>query len=98
MTKQQAFFQAKAQLLGLMANPVRLCILTSLCKQGRRNVTGLQECAAVPQSSVSAQLSKLKAAGLVSGERIGTEVYYELSNDEVRAIVELLLQSINQEE
>ena len=82
--------EEKAALLKLMSHPIRLCILRGLTKEGESNVTYMQGCMDIPQSTISQHLSKLRLAGLVKDERRGTEVFYSVSSGEARKIVNQL--------
>lgn len=68
----------QAELLKALAHPVRLCIVEGLLLSGGCNVTHMQHCLDLPQSTVSQHLSRLKAAGIVKAERHGLEVHYQL--------------------
>lgn len=50
----------KAELLKVLAHPVRLCIVKGLLENGGCNVTYMQNCLNAPQSTVSQHLQKLK--------------------------------------
>jgi DNA-binding transcriptional ArsR family regulator/precorrin-6B methylase 2 len=63
--------------LSLIADPTRVRILL-LLKQEELSVAELQEVLALPQSNISAQLAKLKSAGLVSDRRSGKNRLYQL--------------------
>jgi ArsR family transcriptional regulator len=54
------------------------------------NVTNIQECLGLPQSTVSQHLFKLKAAGILKGERKGLEISYQVINDEIRKVIKIL--------
>lgn len=79
----------KSDLLKAIAHPVRLCIIRGLINQ-QCNVTKMQECLNLPQSTVSQHLAKLKSAGIIEGERKGLEVCYKVVNRQMKEIVELL--------
>lgn len=79
----------KSDLLKAIAHPVRLCIIRGLINQ-QCNVTKMQECLNLPQSTVSQHLAKLKSAGIIEGERKGLEISYKVINKQIREIVELL--------
>ncbi len=72
------------------AHPVRLCIVRRLWREGTCNVTHMQECMDMPQSTISQQLGKLRQAGIIEGDRQGLEVRYSLKDDNVRKILEIL--------
>lgn len=80
---------AKAEILKAMAHPVRLCILKGLLDSGSCNVSKMQYCLGLPQSTISQHLSKLRMTGLISAQRQGIEVYYCL-NEEVKKIITAL--------
>lgn len=63
--------------LSLIADPTRVRLLL-LLKSEELSVAELQEILSLPQSNISAQLSKLKAAGLVSDRRSGKNRLYRL--------------------
>jgi ubiquinone/menaquinone biosynthesis C-methylase UbiE/DNA-binding transcriptional ArsR family regulator len=63
--------------LQLMADPTRLRLLLLLHEQ-ELNVAELQEILSLPQSNISAQLARLKAAGLVADRRSGKNRLYQL--------------------
>ncbi|MCE2695595.1 MAG: metalloregulator ArsR/SmtB family transcription factor [Verrucomicrobiaceae bacterium] len=65
--------------LSLIADPTRVRILL-LLKQEELSVAEMQEVLSLPQSNISAQLAKLKAAGLVSDRRSGKNRLYQLDD------------------
>jgi len=79
-------YQQKSELLKALAHPVRLCIVRNLMNQ-QCNVSKMQECLNIPQSTVSQHLAKLKAAGIIEGERTGLEVCYKVVNQQVKDII-----------
>jgi DNA-binding transcriptional ArsR family regulator len=83
-------YEKKADILKALAHPRRLCIVKGLLTN-KCNVTRIQECMEIPQSTVSQHLAKLKAAGIIDGERCGNEICYSVVSDEAAAIVRLLL-------
>jgi len=83
--------EEKAELLKALAHPVRLCIIEGLM-QNKCNVTKIQTCLGLPQSTVSQHIAILKSKGILKGERNGLEICYEVVNDDVRKIMEILLE------
>lgn len=75
--KQQALFEARAEIAKALAHPSRLFILDTLSK-GERCVCELREDIGADFSTVSKHLSILKKAGLVEDEKRGLQVYYRL--------------------
>lgn len=82
----------KAELLKTIAHPIRLCIIRGLMSKGECNVNYIQACLSIPQSTLSQHLAKMRSAGVVSGRRQGTEVFYRVVNDEVVQVVKALLE------
>jgi len=83
----------KASLLKALSNPVRLCIVRELLQRGECNVSAMQNCLELSQSTVSQHLGRLRDMGIISGERKGTEVYYCISSKEAANIVRVLFES-----
>ena len=80
-----------ADIFKLLSHPSRLCIMVNLMAVGESNVSNMQNCLCEPQSTVSQHISKLKAAGLSKGTRLGTEIVYRVSNETVKSmLVEML--------
>lgn len=82
-------YSEKAELLKVLAHPVRLCIVKGLMSQ-ECNVTHMQECLELPQSTVSQHLSVLRSRGIIKGTRTGLEVKYSIANEEVKKLIDLL--------
>jgi len=88
MSDDSKFIQ-KSELLKALAHPTRLCIVKGLMEK-ESNVTNIHECLDLPQSTVSQHLFKLKAAGIIKGERKGLEIPYQVINDNIKKIVKIL--------
>lgn len=84
-------FEETAELLKVIAHPVRLCIVNGLLEKGTCNVSFIQNCLDTPQSTISQHLQRLKSAGIVEGKREGTEIYYSISNKKIALLVQDLL-------
>lgn len=86
-------YESASELLKLLGHPARLCILIGILEKDNIgcNVTYMQSCLNIPQSTVSQHLAKLKAANIIKGERNGLEIQYHVINDDVIQI----LRSIN---
>jgi len=80
----------KAEILKAIAHPVRLCIVKNLIDINSCNVSTMQSCLDMPQSTVSQHLAKLKSAGIIEGERNGVEIIYKVVNDQVRKVIEVI--------
>ena len=76
-----------ADLLKALAHPVRICIIRGLMKKGSCNVSYMQDCLSLPQSTVSQHLQKLKALGIIEGERNGLEINYKICNETIINVI-----------
>lgn len=85
-------FNEVVELLKVLAHPVRLCIVSGLLKKGSCNVSHMQECLEIPQSTISQHLQKLRAAGVIEGERSGLEINYRVCDKRVDKLIDLLFQ------
>lgn len=90
-TIEKKTLEKKADLLKALAHPVRLCIVHNLIQTGGCNVSKMQDCLNMPQSTVSQHLSKLKATGIVEGSRNGTEITYSAISEDAINLVSVLL-------
>jgi ArsR family transcriptional regulator len=82
--------EKKAEKLKVLAHPHRLYIVKGLA-ENMCNVTRIQECLNLPQSTVSQHLAKLKSVGIIEGKRRGSEICYSVIDDEAEKIVRILL-------
>lgn len=67
----------------------RLMILCHLAT-GEKSVTELEELLSARQAAVSQQLSRLRLEGLVTPRRDGKAIFYSLTDDRPRQIMELV--------
>ena len=79
-----------SEMLKALAHPVRLCIVRGLIENKGCNVSHMERCMEASQSSISQYLAKLKAAGIVSSTRDGNVVNYEVCNQQVIDLVNIL--------
>lgn len=84
-------YNLKSEVLKAIAHPVRLCIVKGLI-ENQCNVTKIQECLGLPQSTVSQHLAKLKAARIIEGDRRGLEICYRVVNADVIKIIKALFE------
>ena len=90
MKERETEYEEIAELLKVMAHPVRLCIIKGLIDKGECNVTHMQNCLNKPQSTVSQHLQKLRSAGIIESRRDGLEIYYRMINPKVKNIMSQL--------
>jgi ArsR family transcriptional regulator len=81
-----------ARILKALAHPTRLCIVKGLLDQGSNNVSYIQSCLDIPQSTLSQHLSRLKSVGIIDSERNGTEVYYKVIDLQTIKIVRAIFE------
>lgn len=67
----------------------RLMILCHLAS-GEKSVTELEDLLSARQAAVSQQLSRLRQEGLVTPRRDGKTIYYSLSDEKARRIIEVV--------
>ncbi|NKB29575.1 MAG: metalloregulator ArsR/SmtB family transcription factor [Rhodobacteraceae bacterium] len=67
----------------------RLMILCHLAS-GEKSVTELEDLLSARQAAVSQQLSRLRLEGLVTPRREGKAIYYRLTDDRPRQIIEIV--------
>ena len=84
-------YEGTAEILKAIAHPVRLCIVKGLLNK-QCNVSHMQECLELPQSTVSQHLSILRAKGIIKGERNGLEITYSVVNEDVKKIINALFE------
>ena len=72
--------------LKALAHENRLMILCILA-EGEKSVSELEEFLALRQPTVSQQLARLRADGLVSTRRDGKAIYYNLASEEARTVI-----------
>lgn len=80
-----------AEVLKVLAHPVRLCLVAGLVRTGGCIVGEMQRCLGAPQATISQHLARLKAAGIVRATREGNQVRYEVSSNLARNVAELVM-------
>jgi DNA-binding transcriptional ArsR family regulator len=72
--------------LKALAHESRLIILCILA-EGEKSVSELEDMLSLRQPTVSQQLARLRADGLVSTRRDGKAIYYTLASDDARVVI-----------
>lgn len=80
-----------SNMLKALSHEGRLMILCHLVT-GEKSVTELEELLSARQAAVSQQLARLRLEGLVRPRREGKTIYYSLSDDRPRQILEVIYQ------
>lgn len=75
--------------LKAISHESRLLILCHLVS-GEKSVTELEELLSARQAAVSQQLSRLRLEGLVTPRREGKAIYYSLTDDRPKKILEVV--------
>lgn len=75
-----------SEFLKALAHENRLMILCILA-EGEKSVSELEGFLALRQPTVSQQLARLRADGLVSTRRDGKTIYYNLASEDARTII-----------
>lgn len=81
--------EAAATFLKALGHEGRLMILCHL-STGEKTVTELETLLSSRQAAVSQQLARLRLEGLVAHRREGKAIYYSLSDERVRRMLDLM--------
>lgn len=81
--------QAASNFLKAISHEGRLMILCHLAS-GEKSVTELEELLSARQAAVSQQLSRLRLEGLVTPRRDGKAIYYSLTDERPKQIMEVV--------
>ena len=81
----QEVIQARARQFAVLADPTRLTLLTCIRAAGPISVTDLAVAAGMNDTTVSAALRLLRAAGVVAAQRDGRIIRYSLADQEIGA-------------
>ncbi len=89
MEKMMRNAQEASNFLKAISHEGRLMILCHLTS-GEKSVTELEDLLSARQAAVSQQLSRLRLEGLVKPRRDGKTIYYSLTDDRPRQIMEVV--------
>jgi ArsR family transcriptional regulator len=82
-------FQLHAEICKALSNPIRLEILGKL-RDGRKSVNEIATLIGVRQATVSQHLAVLRQRGVVSTQREGINVYYDVANPKITKACDLM--------
>ena len=91
MNKPLTSFQIldkSAEILKVVAHPIRLAIIEMLLKNGEFSVTDIYQKLDIEQSVVSYHLKNLRMVNIVVSNRKGTKIFYSLTSDDIAKIFE----------
>ncbi|MFW6238767.1 MAG: ArsR/SmtB family transcription factor [Halanaerobiales bacterium] len=83
-------YNYKAEILKALGHPVRLCIVRGLLQEEGCNVSKMQDCLDIPQSTLSQHLARLRNLGIIRGEREGVRKKYYVDSRVVEEIIRVL--------
>ena len=89
MDRMVANAEKASNFLKAISHEGRLMILCHLAS-GEKSVTELEDLLASRQAAVSQQLTRLRLEGLVKPRREGKAIYYSLTDDRARDIIEVV--------
>jgi DNA-binding transcriptional ArsR family regulator len=89
INKMMQSAQDASNFLKAISHEGRLMILCHLTT-GEKSVTELEELLSARQAAVSQQLSRLRLEGLVTPRREGKVIYYRLTDDRPKQIMEVV--------
>ena len=86
---QDANARDAAEIFNLLSNPTRVQILALLC-QGEHTPSELGEALQARPSAVSQQLRILRLRDMVTAQRRGAYLHYQLARPEIRDLIECM--------
>lgn len=90
LEKNLQVLEEEADLLKALAHPIRLAIVKGLMNEEGCNVSEMQHCLKIPQSTLSQHLAKLREADILSSERNGLERNYYVVAERAKKVVSVL--------
>jgi len=78
-------YELAAELFGLMSTPLRLKIISALCR-GEKTVGELLGEIATTQPNMSQHLGQLYRSGILARRREGQQIYYRVQNERAVAL------------
>ena len=89
MSEKLIIFDLQAKLCQTLGQTVRLRII-NLLKDGPQCVTSIAEKIEVPQPTVSRHLTVLRSSGILTRQRRGQEVFYEITSPKIVEVCEMM--------
>lgn len=97
MNENPIIFDLQARLCQTLGQSIRLRII-NLLKDGPHCVTAIAEIIEAPQPTVSRHLTVLRSAGILTRQRKGQEVFYEITSPKIVAVCEMMRQILAEQE
>ena len=92
MPQQLANF--KAEFFKALAHPIRVRILDSL-RSGEKNVNELSDILKIEPANVSQQLAVLRMRNTVTGRKVGSNVFYSVSDASLFRLLDVAKEIFN---
>ena len=94
-TKKKSFVEAEkidkiADILKVIAHPIRLKVVEALAEGEKMTVTQLTEFVNAEQSLVSHHLTKMKDKGVLLAKREGKNIYYQLADRKITKVFDCI--------
>jgi DNA-binding transcriptional ArsR family regulator len=93
---QKIIFEIQADICHRMSNPIRIEIVHVL-REGPMRVSEIVRLTGHQQTKVSRHLSVLRQGGIVSSERVGQEIIYQIANPKIVSICDLMREFLIEE-
>jgi DNA-binding transcriptional ArsR family regulator len=97
MSENPIIFDLQAKLCQTLGQSVRLKII-NLLKSGPQCVTSIAEKIDAPQPTVSRHLTVLRSAGILTRQRKGAEVFYEITSPKIVEVCEMMREILAEQE
>jgi ArsR family transcriptional regulator len=82
-------FQLHAEICKTFSSPIRLEIISQL-RDGKKSVNEIATLTGVRQATISQHLSVLRQRGVVSTQREGINIYYQVANPKITQACDLM--------
>src|SRR5260370_4237231 len=94
MSMPQQLANFKVELFKALAHTIRIRILDCL-RDGEKGVTELREIVKIEPANVSQQLAILRARNIVLGRKVGSNIYYSLSDPTLFRLIDVAREIFN---
>lgn len=94
MSKMTSFqiLDKSAEILKVMAHPIRLGIIEILILEGQLSVTEIYQKLDIEQSVISYHLKNMRLVNLVVADRKGTKIFYKVEHEQVHLIFNKIIE------
>ena len=94
MSKMTSFqiLDKSAEILKVMAHPIRLGIIEILILEGQLSVTEIYQKLDIEQSVISYHLKNMRLVNLVVSDRKGTKIFYKVEHEQVHLIFNKIIE------